>query len=56
MKAIYTKNKYRNIILKMKRFDEKKADPSFLNYILKRIKAIVKKEIRTLKLTVIWKN
>ena len=41
MKAIHTKNNCRNIILKMKRFDEKKADPSFLNYILKRIKAVV---------------
>ena len=37
MKAIYTKNNYWNIILKMKRFDKKMAHPSFLNYIFKRI-------------------
>ena len=29
MKATYTKNNYRNIILKMKRFDEKMPDPIF---------------------------
>ena len=52
MKAAYTKNNYWNIILKMKRFDEKMPDPSFLN-IFKRIEGIVEKELRTLKLTVI---
>ena len=52
MKATYTNNNYQNIILKMKCFDEKMPDPSFLN-IFKRIKAIVKKELKTLKLTVI---
>ena len=51
MKATYTKNNYWNIILKMKRFDEKLPDPSFLNHIFKRIKAIVEKEPRALKLT-----
>ena len=53
MKAIYTKNNYRNIILKMKRFDEKMPHPSFLYHIFKRIKAIVEKELRKLKLAVI---
>ena len=53
MKATYTKNNYQNIILKMKCFDEKMPDPSFLNHIFKRIKAIVKKELKTLKRTVI---
>ena len=53
MKAPYTKNNYQNIILKMKCFDEKMPDPSFLNHIFKRIKAIVKKELKTLKRTVI---
>ena len=51
MKATYTKNNYWNIILKMKRFDEKMPDPCFLNYIFKRIKAIVEKELRALRLT-----
>ena len=32
MKATYTKNNYRNIILKMKCFDEKMPDPSFLKF------------------------
>ena len=49
MKATYTKNNYR----KIKRFDEKMPDPSFLNHIFRRIKGIVEKELRTLKLTVI---
>ena len=53
MKAAYTKNNYWNIILKMKRFDEKMPDPSFLNHIFKRIEGTVEKELRTLKLTVI---
>ena len=53
MKAANTKNNYWNIILKMKRFDEKMPDPSFLNHIFKRIEGIVEKELRTLKLTVI---
>ena len=53
MKATYTKNNYQNIILKMKCFDEKMPDPSFLNHIFKRIKVIVKKELKTLKRTVI---
>ena len=53
MKATYTENNYQNIILKMKCFDEKMPDPSFLNHIFKRIKAIVKKELKTLKRTVI---
>ena len=53
MKATYIKNNYRNIILKMKHFDEKMPDPSFLNHISKRIKVIVENELRTLKLTVI---
>ena len=53
MKATYTKNNYRNIILKMKRFDEKMLDPNFLNHIFKRIKAIVEKELKKLKLTAI---
>ena len=53
MKATYTKNNYQNIILKMKCFDEKMPDPSFLSHIFKRIKAVVQKELRTLKLTVI---
>ena len=53
MKATYTKNNYQNIILKMKCFDEKMPDPSFLNHIFKRIKAIVKQELKTLKRTVI---
>ena len=53
MKATYTKNNYQNIILKMKCFDEKMPDPSFLNHIFKRIKAILKKELKTLKRTVI---
>ena len=53
MKATCTKNNYQNIILKMKRFDEKMPDPSFLNHIFKRIEGIVEKELRTLKLTVI---
>ena len=52
MKATYTKNNYRNFILKMKHFDEKMPDPSFLNHIFKRIKTIVEKELRTLKLTI----
>ena len=43
MKAAYTKNNYWNIILKMKRFDEKMPDPSFLNHIFKIIKAIEEK-------------
>ena len=53
MKATYTKNNYRNILSKMKRFDEKMPDPSFLNHIFKRIKAIVEKELGALKLTII---
>ena len=43
MKATCTKNNYQNIILKMKRFDEKMPDPSFLNHIFKRIEGIVEK-------------
>ena len=50
MNATYTKNNYQNIILKMKRCDEKMPDPSFLNHIFKRM-GIVEKELRTLKLT-----
>ena len=53
MKATHTKNNYWNIILKTKRFDEKMPDPSFLNHIFQRTKAIVEKELRTLKPTVI---
>ena len=53
MKPTYHKNNYWNIILKMKRFDEKMPDPSFLNHIFKRIKATVEKELRTLKPTII---
>ena len=52
MKATHTKNNYQNI-LKLKRFDEKMPDPSFVNHIFKRIKAIAEKDLETLKLTVI---
>ena len=45
MKATCTKNNYPNIILKMKRFDEKMPDPSFLNHIFKIIKAMKKNNL-----------